>query len=226
VRVLDLFCGVGGASVGYHRAGFEVIGVDRWPQPNYPFKFFHMDVWDFIKLYGIDRYDLIHASPPCQGYSGFVRTTDSKHTTNRGRLEPKLIDKVREAVTGKPYVIENVVGARNFLRNPVQLCGLEFGLVTPRHRLFETSFPVTQLPHTGHRGVLKRYAEEHGVEYSELSVAGHGGSAGAAQRWGQYMGIDWAETRHELSEAIPPVFTQYLAQQYLQSLGPQDWFLT
>ena len=113
MRLLDLFCGAGGAAMGYHRAGFEVVGIDIAPQPNYPFEFVQADAMEFP----LDGFDAIHASPPCQAYTALAT---GKH--------PRLIEPMRErlASSGVPWVIENVVGAP--LRQPVLLCGSMFGL--------------------------------------------------------------------------------------------------
>lgn len=131
-RLLDLFCGAGGASMGYHRAGFEVIGVDIKLQPHYPFKFYQADALAFP----LEGYDAYHASPPCQAYSEATPiTTKSKH--------PQLIRIVHDLLIklDKPYVIENVEGARWHLENPIMLCGTMFGLDVWRHRWFEV-YPV------------------------------------------------------------------------------------
>ena len=105
-KLLDLFCGAGGASMGYYRAGFEVVGVDNKPQPHYPFKFYQADALEFP----LDGYDAYHASPPCQGYSSTKYITDvlSKN------VNPLLIDDVRQRLkdTGNPYVIENVMNSK------------------------------------------------------------------------------------------------------------------
>jgi DNA (cytosine-5)-methyltransferase 1 len=143
MRILDLFCGAGGCSMGYHRAGFEVVGVDVAPQPNYPFEFHQADALTFP----LDGFDAIHASPPCQGYS----LANNIH----GRDDhPMLIADVRERLeaTGLPYVIENVEGAKRHMRNFVTLCGLSLGCDVRRHRLFETNFPVMAPPCGDHSG--------------------------------------------------------------------------
>jgi DNA (cytosine-5)-methyltransferase 1 len=140
-RLLDLFSGAGGAAVGYHRAGFEVVGVDLHPQPHYPFEFHQADAM----TYPLDGFDAIHASPPCQAYS----VANNIH----GRADhPMLIPSVRERLlaTGLPYVIENV--PRGPLINPVTLCGLTFGLNVKRHRLFESNVFMLSPPCTGHVG--------------------------------------------------------------------------
>ena len=134
---LDLFCCGGGAGMGYHLAGMEVVGVDIEPQPKYPFQFVQADALEYLAAHG-HEFDFIHASPPCQGYS---HLTPAKNKADHERMIPA----VRELMikTGKPWVIENVAGARKELRDPVMLCGSMFGLRTQRHSFFETSRPVT-----------------------------------------------------------------------------------
>lgn len=140
-RLLDLFCGAGGSAVGYARAGFEVVGVDLKSQPRYPFEFHQADAM----TYPLDGFDAIHASPPCQAYSVAQKL--------QGNLHPDLIGPTRFRLTesGKPYVIENVVGAP--LLKPTLLQGTMFGLRTERKRLFETSFllPMPPLAYTAPR---------------------------------------------------------------------------
>src|SRR5690242_18399343 len=126
-RLLDLFCGAGGAAMGYHRAGFEVMGVDIAPQPNYPFDFWQGDALEALQhvIDGTVRYDAIHASPPCQAFTDYRR---KGHGVGDGY--PNLIAPVRELLqeTGLPYLIENVERARPWMLNPVMLCGSMFGL--------------------------------------------------------------------------------------------------
>ena len=137
-RLLDLFCGAGGAAMGYARAGFEVIGVDIKPQPHYPFEFILTDVLGIALAY-FGGFDAIHASPPCQAYSALRRL-------GKQGARPELIEKVRYrlAYSKVPYVIENVVGAP--LIAPIRLCGSSFGLKVQRHRLFECSFAMLAPP--------------------------------------------------------------------------------
>lgn len=142
-RVLDLFCCAGGAAMGYHRAGFEVVGVDLAPQPNYPFEFIQADALEYVAEHG-HEFDVRHASPPCQAFS--------KTRTLHGNTHPELVEPTREALreVGGPYIIENVVGAP--LEDPLMLCGSEFGMQAPdvdgtplkllRHRLFESNVPL------------------------------------------------------------------------------------
>lgn len=199
-RLLDLFCGAGGAAVGYHRAGFEVVGVDIEPQSNYPFEFFQADALDWIDGAG---FDAIHASPPCQGYT----TMNNRH----GSGSPRLITDVKAALrrTGLPYVLENVPGARAHLDHPLLLCGRALGLGVGRHRLFECSFATmgqecrcdgNEVPVYGKLDGRRLWTRTDG---SELRAAKTLGQASEA------MGIDWM-TWDELRESIPPAMTEHL----------------
>ena len=144
-KALDLFCCAGGASRGLADAGFEVIGVDIEPQPHYPYDFHRADAMTFELRW----FDFIWASPPCQRYSRAQRIRDNDH--------PDLIERLRKRLikSGKPYCIENVVGAP--LINPVELCGAMFpGLSVYRHRLFETSFDLPQPIHPNHKAPLRK----------------------------------------------------------------------
>ena len=219
-RVLDLFCGAGGAGMGYARAGFEVIGVDKAPQPNYPFEFFQCDALEYLEAVIETGWDhasreihAIHASPPCQTFTAYRRKGYGV-----GDGYPNLIPETRKLLQarGLPYVIENVEQARRELRNPKLLCGSMFGLDVRRHRLFETSFPLAtprcdhavqiakgkRFPGATNRG--GRYTCEVGVWRIPLDVQ---------QR---AMGIDWM-TREELSEAIPPAYTRYVGRALIQN---------
>lgn len=213
-RLLDLFCKAGGASVGYHNAGWEVVGVDIAPQPNYPFAFFQHDAMTFP----LDGFDAVHASPPCQGYSKHVSSTDSQWVPTRGKNEPRLIAPTRERIKHLPYIIENVYSARDELEFPLLLCGVMFGLPIARHRLFESNVPLAPPAHSRCSGVAKRYAEAHGVEYRDMSVTGKGRHAGTSERWRTFLGVDWPTTQAELSEMIPPAYTEYLGHQLLAVL--------
>jgi DNA (cytosine-5)-methyltransferase 1 len=194
-RLLDLFCGAGGAAMGYHLAGYEVTGVDLSPQPRYPFTFIQADALEFP----LDGFDLIHASPPCQSYSRAARL--------RGNDHPRLIEPVRDrlAASGIPWVIENVPGAP--LIEPVMLCGGMFGLKVYRHRLFEASFPLPQPEHPGH--LVRQQKMGRPVRPGEIiQVVGHTGETAYAR---QAMGIWWM-TSSELAEAIPPPYAAFVAQ--------------
>jgi DNA (cytosine-5)-methyltransferase 1 len=130
-KLLDTYCKAGGAGYGFSLAGFDVVGVDKEPQPNYPFKFYQGDAVEFIAKFGCD-FDHIHSSPPCQFASVL---TPMEHRSKHKNWIPET----REALiaTGKLYDIENVENARRYLINPIMLCGSMFGLGVWRHRYFE-----------------------------------------------------------------------------------------
>lgn len=209
-RLLDLFCCAGGAARGYADAGFEVVGVDIDPQPNYPFEFVQMDAMsllpEFIRSANIDA---VHASPPCPHYS-FA----TKFHPGAADNHPDLVDPVRELLlaTGLPFVIENVPGAP--LRRDLVLCGEMFGLRVHRHRLFEVHGPLILQPkHQRHR--LKGARTNCHIEdgYTRL-VAGHFADLADAS---DAMGIDWM-TADELRNAIPPAYTKFIGEQLLAHL--------
>ena len=215
--LLDLFCCGGGASEGYSRAGFTVTGVDIKPQPEYRHTFAEGDALEYLEAYG-GRFDLIHASPPCQGYSAHVSSASSATAMTKGKDEPRLISHVRELLQkiGKPYVIENVMGARRDMAANLQLCGTMFGLPIARHRLFETSMFITQPNHKDCRGVAKRFAAEKGWEYRDMSVTGKGRRTGTSERWKEIMGITWHLRQNQIAEAIPPAYTEYIGTEILR----------
>jgi DNA (cytosine-5)-methyltransferase 1 len=208
-RLLDLCCGAGGCSVGYARAGFEVVGVDLEPQPDYPFEFHQADALAFP----LAGFDAVVVSPPCPGYS----QATSFHRGARAR-HPLLIGAFRERLqaSGLPYVIENVERARAFMRSPILLCGEMFGLRTYRHRLFESNFPLQQPAHPVHRiPVAGPGAIACVGQY--WSVGGHFGQKDRAQR--EALGIDWMHRVEDIANAIPPVYTEWVGLQLLQVLG-------
>jgi DNA (cytosine-5)-methyltransferase 1 len=216
MKLLDLFCGAGGAAVGYSRAGFdEIIGVDINPQPHYPFEFIRGDALEYLRSHGAE-FDAIHASPPCQ----FATRMASIGKARNGSY-PEHINFIPETRTEilklhKPYVIENVSGARGHLINPVMLCGSQFGLHVYRHRFFECNFSVEQPPHYPHRD--KTPSAGNGVSPKGfISVCGTGGVKGMKSNeiikyWQYAMGIDWTSDRHEIAEAIPPAYTEYIGK--------------
>ena len=216
VRVLDLFCGGGGASAGYKAGGLSVHGVDIKDQrPGYHHGFTCADAIEFLFSTALDDFDLIHASPPCQAYSKHVSSTHSQWTPTKGKGEPKLIHVLREILNeiGKPYVIENVMGARDEMMPNLHLCGSMFGLPIQRHRLFEIrGFDVMQPVHPVCNGIAKRFAEQKGWEYRDMSVTGKGRRAGTAERWKEIMGVCWDVTQSQLAEMIPPAYTKYIGR--------------
>ena len=194
MRVLDLFCGAGGASCGLHYAGFDVVGVDIAPQPNYPFEFVQADAM----TYPLDGFDFIWASPPCQVHSNAWKI--------RGNDHPDLIPDIRARLRGgnAHYCIENVPGAP--LLNPVLLCGSMFGLKVYRHRIFEASFdiPFRLCNHDRAQVKMGRKVKEGDI----IQVVGHFTNVPYGRR---AMGIDWMNQR-ELAQAIPPAFSEFIAQ--------------
>lgn len=206
-RLLDLFCGAGGAAMGYSRAGFEVVGVDIKPQPRYPFTFIRADAIDFPT----DGYEVIHASPPCQAYSATKGLTTKTY--------PKLIEPIREKLksAGKPYVIENVVGAP--LIHPTLLCGGMFDILTWRHRLFECNPQMPLILHRSHGAYGDKLTGPARFRRRKYAVVvGHAQYAGAKAIYQKAMGINWM-TQDELAEAIPPAYTLWIGTQLLKALG-------
>ncbi len=208
LRLLDLFCGGGGAAMGYYRAGFEVVGIDLHGQPDYPFEFRQANALDQFPGLIADGFDAVHASPPCQHAS--TQTPDrSKH--------PNLISQTRELLetVGLPYVIENVVGAD--LIDPIRLCGSSFGLDLRRHRLFESNITLAAPP-CNHSWQTKRFRslDQRMVDAGRLAtvvgVHGHINYAGEFPLRQAAMGIDWLDN-DELVEAIPPAYTEFLGRQ-------------
>lgn len=218
MKILDLFCGGGGISVGYARAGLEVEGVDINKNHNkyYPYKFHHADAIEFL-LDNYYKYDIIHASPPCQGYSNHVSSIDSKYVPTKGKNEPRLIEPLRDIFKEQdiPYVIENVVGAKEHMHNPILLCGTMFNLPIRRHRLFESSLPIKAPEHNPCMGIAKEFAERKGWDYRDMSVTGKGRKAGIKERWCEIMGIDWDMTQAEIAESIPPAYSKCIGDQIL-----------
>lgn len=205
-RLLDLFCGAGGAAMGYSRVGFDVVGVDIRPQPNYPFEFHQADAleWCWRNEPGI-RFDAIHASPPCQAYiRGGSQATDGRH--------PDLLPATRELLelAGVPWVIENVPGAP--MRADVVLCGSHFGLNIRRHRWFELSWGETVMTLTcdHSRPVTGVYGHPHGKggAFPGMLPSDHA-------TWSREMAINWMSTA-ELANAIPPAYTEFIGAQLLQ----------
>lgn len=208
--LLDLFCGQGGAGMGYYLSGFDIVGVDIDPQPEYPFRFVQADALTFP----LDGFHAVHASPPCQAYST-ITPDKSAH--------PQLIGPVRDrlAASGLPYVIENVEGARRELVNPIRLCGSSFGLGVRRHRWFESNVALLALPCT------------HDVQGTPVGVYGdgpdsreflrpdgsrRGAKARSVAHAREAMGMPWADW-HGCAEAVPPAFTHHIGSQLLEHLA-------
>jgi len=204
--MLDLFCCAGGAAWGYHLAGFDVLGVDIAPQPHYPFQFFEGDALSREGEWCFWRFDAIHASPPCQAY------TMAQNAAKNAAAHPDLVAPVRDLlrVTGLPYVIENVVGAP--LENPVTICGLSLGLNIKRHRLFESNVALMVPPCVD--DARRDYYVIFGHECRSRRTGTAAGRKNRIAVGREAMGIDWM-TRGELSEAIPPAYTELIGHQLL-----------
>lgn len=215
MKLLDLFCGAGGAGMGYHRAGFEVVGVDNRPMPRYPFEFHQADALEYAAEHG-HEFDVIHASPPCQD---FIPTIPEKHGTAH------LLPDTRNLLSSidRSWVIENIPGAP--MRADYRLCGCMFKLPRlRRQRLFETSWngfallppchhPEHPISVTGHGVPSGNYYRDklRGPEYGRLAKAA--------------MGIDWM-TRDELAQAIPPAYTEWIGRQIMSAPRVQSRMLT
>jgi len=213
--LLDLFCGAGGAAMGYHMAGFEVVGVDIAPQPRYPFELHQADAMTFP----LDGYDAIHASPPCHDHS-------NASGRNRKAAGPKGTGWMLDAILGRlaeselPYVVENVETAdfpRNLFR--IRLCGSSFGLDVRRHRWFAANVPMMSPPcaHGLQKPRFRSLDSRQTVLASVVGVHGHLNYAGEFDLRCNAMGIDWM-TNAELSQAIPPAYTQFVGEQLLASV--------
>lgn len=226
-RLLDLYCGAGGATKGYQEAGFEVVGVDINPQPNYVGdEFRRMDALEALERISSSDYDAIHASPPCQRH-----TVALKNRPETQAEHPELIVPTRELLEqiGVPYVIENVEGAP--LKEPVMLCGhmAEFPeLRVIRHRLFETNWDLSQPEHISphplcytskttrpHYGKLDEWE-------SYVSVTGGGNCSVECAR--DAMGIEWM-TKAELNQSIPPAYTKYIGERLIEDASPVTTFI-
>jgi len=215
-RLLDLFCGAGGAAMGYHRAGFEVVGVDIVPQRRYPFEFIQADAIEYLSETGAAGFDAIHASPPCQFYSIMRNLPWLKDREYWDSIPPT---RAALQAIGLPYVMENVERAPV---DGVTLCGQMFGLNWPdgrpiyRHRRFEGTFFALAPAHPKHyrtiqAGRMLGSRGHTGAGDGRLVVNGRTRVNGAA------VGIDWM-TSTELSQAIPPAFTEWVGRHLLQAV--------
>lgn len=250
--------------MGYFQAGFsDIMGVDNRPQSRYPFQYIQADALEYLEEHG-QEYDVIHASPPCQGYSIM-----NNLPWLRGKTYPLLIKSTLEIleVVGKPYVLENVMGARYRAKGLAKrgleshglqagmLCGAMFGKSFYRYRLFASNYLWLAPPHPRHQGVIlsgsglgsrartiaylaggskprgtweRGFAERHpgqrfGNEGTLAKWQGNGAQAngvavGHAKGWhlaAEAMGIDWMR-REELTQAVPPVYTEFIGHQLLR----------
>ena len=210
--------------MGYHRAGFDVTGVDNDPRhaKRYPFTFHHADALTFVAEHG-HEFDVIAASPPCQAYSITRHAHNAEH--------PDLIAATREALqaTGKPYVIENVAGAP--LLAPMLLCGSMFNLTATdtdglalrmeRHRLFESNvflIPPGPCRHDPTVRVAGAYSGG-SVDRHHAQYVRHGGYTPAKSVRAALLGVDWPMTLDELSQSIPPAYTHWIGAQLIEHIG-------
>ena len=233
-RLLDLFCGAGGAAMGYHRAGFDVVGVDIKPQPRYPFEFYQADALEFLARYRSQAdhfFHAVHASPPCQVFTAMgtmpnARCHDDLLTPTRALLK----------VIGLPWVIENVPGSPIDVRPPdlfgypgaIMLCGTMFRLHTDeyelqRHRWFEASTPIAQPPCRHSYRLTVGFYGDHARIRSRLPGHKDRGSdiVGSAKKLAlvdALMDINWM-TWSEANQAIPPAYTEHIGLQLLDHLA-------
>jgi DNA (cytosine-5)-methyltransferase 1 len=210
MKLLDLFCGAGGAAMGYRRAGFEVVGVDIKPQPHYPFEFHQADALEYCAEHG-QEFDAIHASPPCQRFSKSVKKDNRKK-------HPDFIGKIRNLliVSGKPFVIENVPGAP--LLSPIVLCGSSFGLGVRRHRLFESNVPIAGTE-CRHEDYEPKYPPAWNRKNKLRFVAISGGWQSLPRTvLNDAMDIHWMNPK-ELSESIPPAYAEHIGRQLMQYIS-------
>lgn len=220
--LVDLFCGAGGAGMGYYQAGFDVIGVDIDPQPDYPFRFIQADAiafldrmlaggtWDWVGPGVVAAY---HGSPPCQGYSSLSALHPEVDY-------PKLVGDVRARfrALGRPYVIENVIGSP--MTNALLLCGSMFGMRIRRHRLFDTSdliYAPSPCQHHLQPDILGVYGNSDGAHEPGFKHEGHkrGPRQATTTEAREVMEMPWVTKRRGLTEAIPPRFTRHIGEQLL-----------
>lgn len=239
LKLLDLFCGAGGAARGYADAGFEVVGVDLVPQERYPYAFYQADAMQVLQTlidggswegYSLHDFAAIHVSPPCQEYSTTkpTRLFSGKTITPHPMLIAPVLELLRKA--GVPWVCENVTGAKREMLNSIELCGVSFGLPLLRHRLFLSSellFAPAHYKHPdGFYNVVGKKVRGHGTFRSKTSYVDRKGrtrirEACHPKAVGQAaMGIDWM-TMAEMSQAIPPAYTHWLGMQLLSLLQRQ-----
>jgi DNA (cytosine-5)-methyltransferase 1 len=215
--LVDLYCCEGGAGMGYHRAGFEVIGVDRDPQPNYPFQFVQADVLELLASDRWDFYDRVvafHASPPCQFAT--VYGNNAAHVRDD---HPNLIPATRELLqaTGLPYVIENVEGARSHLINPVRVCGTGLNWCrVRRHRYFEANWPIEGAS-CNHSRYFLRFFPGSSNRPNGRTVMNVGEYRVPLRLQRKVVKMPWASL-YGISQAVPPAYTEHIGAQFFQFL--------
>ncbi|MEU4061821.1 DNA methylase [Streptomyces wedmorensis] len=217
--LLDLFCCAGGAGMGYHRAGFDVLGVDIRPRQNYPFTFVQADALEYlsglIAKGEIQRFSFVHSSPPCQ--AGCALTVGTNQSRGWGGTHVDLVPPTRELLeaAGLPYVIEQPNG-RAEIRKDLTLCGERFGLGVLRHRNFELGrWSVVQPAHVPHRGRVRGWRHGEFFDGPYVAAYGNGGGKPSVPELQAAMGIAWTDVREELTEAIPPAYTHWIGTRFL-----------
>ncbi|KKN08813.1 hypothetical protein LCGC14_1052820 [marine sediment metagenome] len=199
MRILDLFCGAGGASMGYHQAfpDAEIVGVDIVEQPEYPFTFVLGDAL----AADVEGFDFVHASPPCQAFSTITPTVHS---------HVDLIAATRSRIQHLPYVIENVPQAP--LRRDLMLCGSMFGMQVQRHRMFEHNLGLILAPACNHKAW-----RDNGRPWTCTGEGGacsteHSQKPGPISEWQELMGMPWVTKKKSIAEAIPPAYTRWIGE--------------
>lgn len=210
-KLLDLFCCAGGASVGYHRAGFDVVGVDIEPQPQYPFEFIQADALSILRsmtdypsfsgeMWRPGYFDAIHASPTCQ--------TFARVTAWRGSRDdhPDLLTPTLALLAGisLPWVVENVPEACPPLRPDVRLCGTQFGLPVRRHRAFQCGNWSTFELMPG----CQCYRNPRLLPFEHKDE----------RAFADAMGCTWMN-KTEARQALPPAFTEHIGARLLEHLA-------
>ncbi|MFH8710158.1 DNA methylase [Streptomyces zaomyceticus] len=217
--LLDLFCRAGGAATGYHRACFDVVGVDIRPRPNYPFRFVQADALEYLAALiasgQIERYAFAHSSPPCQ--AGCALTVGTNRSKGWGGTHVDLVPPTRVLLeaSGLPYVIEQPNGKAE-IRKDVRLCGEMFSLGVLRHRNSELGrWSATQPAHVPHRGRVRGWRHGEFFDGPYVAAYGNGGGKPSIPELQTAMGIDWTDVREELTEAIPPAYSQWIGARFL-----------
>jgi DNA (cytosine-5)-methyltransferase 1 len=231
-RMLDLFCGVGGAGKGLQRAGFFVKGHDIVTPSDYGGDVFeNRDALFALRILlnmKANRYPLpydgVWTSPPCQGYGATAKGNATRKKKVGRQDHPRLIHVIRPMLEelGLPYVIENVAGAP--IRRDVMLCGEMFGLRVIRHRYFELGggWPIVPLEHPEHRGRVAGMRHGEWFEGPYFAVYGQGGGKGTVEQWRDAMGIDWTWNHREIAEAIPPAYSEHLGRALMWKLTTES----
>jgi site-specific DNA-cytosine methylase len=210
-KLLDLYGKAGGAAMGYHRAGFDVVGVDIEPQPDYPFEFQRADALEFLVEHG-HEFDAVHASPPCRDHTALTSRVGTNGTG-------WLLAATRDILIRLPQlsVIENVQGAP--MRRDLTLCGEMFGLGVIRHRWFELGgWSMGQPEHKPHRGRVSGMRHGQWFDGPYFQVYGDGGGKGSVADWQRAMGIDWMTRREDLANAVPPAYTELIGEHMMREL--------